>query len=52
MDTVTTDHVSLAKQAVDALNIELNERNIGGGYNTISTPEYFQGKIDLVINWV
>ena len=37
---------------VDALKTELDKRNTRGAYKNTRLIGYFQGEIDLVINWV
>ena len=39
----------MAEQLVDTLNLKLDERNIGGGYNTVNMVDLFKEKLDWLV---
>ena len=40
MDLVLTKKFTMVKQVTDALNLELDERNIENGYNTVKMMDF------------
>ena len=49
MDILLTNQGALEAQVAEALNMELNEHNIGGRYNTMILVIFFKDCTDTVI---
>ena len=52
MYIVFTNQCSMEEEVVDYLKIDMGKRNIRDEHNTTSMVEYFQGGVDLVINYI
>ena len=44
-----TNHSAISAQVTEILNMDLDERIIGGGYNTMSLIEIFKDKMNTVV---
>ena len=52
MDIVITKKGKMSKHMVDTSKLELDERNIGRGYNTVNMKDFCKAQSDWLVSWI